>query len=344
MEKPTTTTTRRKPRSSARCSLAKEGEKRRCRRRRRALFAALLASCFSRSFAFFSSSSARTRRRERGALPTEKEGKRPLRRFCCCFVSSSSSSSFSSLFTSGRDRSFHSFSSFSLFFFSHSLTTSSNSPHRLTLHLTDKAKNAASPRNELSPAPAPGAMEADAAAADADASLSYLIESKSSVFDPGSGRFSLKGVSPIVSAVTLGGPAGERGLARLVAADFYPSLKGAADVVVAGDRNGTADRYFLRLSDASYDRQTASVDFKAEMRSARDPPLLKNGAVAATQTGTDKDKILKVLTPTGRPISLNNVMVVADARAPKGVGKGVLPAGATGAAGECAGWGCALKA
>ena len=208
----------------------------------------------------------------------------------------------------------------------------------------DKPKNAATPRNELSPAPAPGAMEADAAAADADASLSYLIESKSSVFDPASGRFSLKGVSPIVSAVTLGGPTADRGLARLVAADFYPSLKGAADVVVAGDRNGTADRYFLRLSDASYDRQTASVDFKAEMRSARDPPLLKSGAVAATQTGTDKDKILNVLTPTGRPISLNNVLVVADARAPKGVGKGVLPAGATGAAGECAGWGCALKA
>lgn len=210
--------------------------------------------------------------------------------------------------------------------------------------LQDKAKNAASPRNELSPAPAPGAMEADAAAADADASLQYLIESKSSVFDPASGRFSLKGVSPIVSAVTLGGPAADRGLARLVAADFYPALKGAADVVVAGDRNGTADRYFLRLSDASYDRQTASVDFKAEMRSARDPALLKGGAVAATQTGTDKDKILKVLTPTGRPISLNNVLVVADARAPRGVGKGVLPAGATGAAGECAGWGCALKA
>lgn len=187
-------------------------------------------------------------------------------------------------------------------------------------------------------------MEADAAAADADASLSFLIESKSSVFDPASGRFSLKGVSPVVAAVTAGGPANERGLARLVAADFYPALKGAADVVVAGDRNGTADRYFLRLSDALYDRQTASVDFKAEMRSARDPPLLKNGAVAATQTGTDKDKILKVLTPTGRPISLNNVVVFADARAPRGVGKGVLPAGATGASGECAGWGCALKA
>jgi len=188
-------------------------------------------------------------------------------------------------------------------------------------------------------------MEADAAATDADASINFLIESKSSVFDPASGRFSLKGVSPVVAAVTAGGPAAsDRGLARLVAADFYPALKGAADVVVAGDRNGTADRYFLRLSDASYDRQTASVDFKAEMRSARDAPLLKNGAVAATQAGADKDKILKVLTPTGRPISLNNVVVFADARAPRGVGKGVLPAGATGASGECAGWGCALKA
>lgn len=227
--------------------------------------------------------------------------------------------------------------------FSLSLPSLSLSTLRPASNQTDKPKNAATPRTELAPAPAPGAMEA-AAADDADATLNFIIESKSSVFDPGSGRFSLKGVSPIVSAVTLGGPAGERGLARLVAADFYPSLKGAADVVVAGDRNGTADRYFLRLSDAAYDRQTASVDFKAEMRSSRDPPLLKNGAVAATQTGTDKDRLLKVLTPTGRPVSLNNVMVVADARAPKGVGKGVLPAGATGAAGECAGWGCALKA
>ena len=166
-------------------------------------------------------------------------------------------------------------------------------------------------------------MEADAAAADADASINFLIESKSSVFDPASGRFSLKGVSPVVAAVTAGGPAAsDRGLARLVAADFYPALKGAADVVVAGDRNGTADRYFLRLSDASYDRQTASVDFKAEMRSARDAPLLKNGAVAATQAGADKDKILKVLTPTGRPISLNNVVVFADARGAPRRGQG----------------------
>lgn len=80
------------------------------------------------------------------------------------------------------------------------------------------------------------------------------------------------------------------------------------------------------------------------MRSSRDPSLLKNGAVAATQSGPQSDKILKVLTATGRPISLNNVVVVADARAPRGVGKGVLPAGGTGASGECAGWGCALKA
>ncbi len=131
-----------------------------------------------------------------------------------------------------------------------------------------------------------------------------------------------------MAAVTAGGPAAsDRGLARLVAADFYPALKGAADVVVAGDRNGTADRYFLRLSDASYDRQTASVDFKAEMRSARDPPLLKNGAVAATQTGTDKDKILKVLTPTGRPISLNNVWSSPTPGRPRAWARACFPPG-----------------
>lgn len=171
-----------------------------------------------------------------------------------------------------------------------------------------------------------------------DASAVFTLQSKSSVFDPAASRFSLKGVSPVVTADMAAGDS--RALSRLVAADFFPALKGSADAVIVGDRNGTIDRVILRLSDPVYDRLTASVDFKATQRGVDAAPALKNGIVAGTSSSSASDKVAKVLKETGRPISLNNVAVFVDARAtaPKGA-KGVLPAGAT--AVDCTGWGCA---
>ena len=148
-------------------------------------------------------------------------------------------------------------------------------------------------------------------------------------------------------AITRSDSARQHGANRTVAVtnrhnkgDFFPALKGSADAVIVGDRNGTIDRVILRLSDPVYDRLTASVDFKATQRGVDAAPALKNGIVAGTSSSSASDKVAKVLKETGRPISLNNVAVFVDARAtaPKGA-KGVLPAGAT--AVDCTGWGCA---
>ena len=172
--------------------------------------------------------------------------------------------------------------------------------------------------------------------ADGDATAAIVLQSKSSVFDPASSRLSLKGVSPVVVATLGGGDAAT----RLPAADFFTGVKGAADAVVVGDRNGTLDRVILRLSDPVYDRMTASVDFKAEQRGVDAKPALGGGLVAGTAAGADANKVAKVLTATGRPISLNNVAVFVDAKAGAGKGgKGVVPSSAVG---DCAGWGCAL--
>lgn len=206
------------------------------------------------------------------------------------------------------------------------------------LHTAAAAKPAAPAA--LAPAPAVPAGPATAAAPESgDASAVFTLQAKSSVFDPAASRFSLKGVSPVVTADMAAGADG-RALSRLVAADFFPSLKGSADAVVVGDRNGTVDRVILRLSDPVYDRLTASVDFKATQRGVDSAPALKGGLVAGTASSPGADKVAKVLKETGRPISLNNVAVFVDAKAaaPKGA-KGVLPAGAT--ATDCAGWGCA---
>lgn len=185
-------------------------------------------------------------------------------------------------------------------------------------------------------APAPAGAAVPTAAGDATATI--VLEAKSSVFDPASSRFSLKGVSPVVIATM--GDGADKAATRLPATDFFTGVKGAADAVIVGDRNGTLERVILRLSEPTYDRLTASVDFKAEQRGVDAKPALNGGLVAATAAAPDAGKVAKVLTQLGRPISLNNVAVFVDAKATPAKGaKGVL---ATGTAADCAGWGCAV--
>jgi len=122
---------------------------------------------------------------------------------------------------------------------------------------------------------------------------------------------------------------------RLHASDFYKGLKGAADVLVEGDRNGTVDRAIYRISDAKYDNLTNSVDFKAASRGVKDAPILKGGMVGAVIAGPDAEKALVkpvAANEAGRPLSLVNTVVFVDARAAEPGKKG----------GKCEAWGCAL--
>ena len=122
---------------------------------------------------------------------------------------------------------------------------------------------------------------------------------------------------------------------RLHASDFYKGLKGAADVLVEGDRNGTVDRAIYRISDAKYDNLTNSVDFKAASRGVKDATILKGGMVGAAISGPDAEKALVkpvAANEAGRPLSLVNTVVFVDARAADVGKKG----------GKCEAWGCAL--
>ena len=157
-----------------------------------------------------------------------------------------------------------------------------------------------------------------------------LQQSRASVFDPATSRLHLKNVMPIV-LFTQGDTTG-----RLHAADFYKGLKGAADVLVEGDRNGTVDRAVYRISDPKYDNLTNSVDFKAAARGVKDATILKGGMVGAAIAGPNAEKALAkplAANEAGRPQSLTNTVVFVDARAAE-------PGGKKG--GKCEAWGCAL--
>lgn len=155
-------------------------------------------------------------------------------------------------------------------------------------------------------------------------------QSRSSVFDPATSRLHLKNVMPVV-LFTQGDTTG-----RLHAADFYAHVKGAADVLVEGDRNGTVDRAVYRISDPKYDNLTNSVDFKAAARGVKDAPILKGGMVGAAIAGPDAEKGLVkpvAANEAGRPQSLVNTVVFVDAKAAEVGGK---------KGGKCEAWGCAL--